>query len=196
MRPEANTVQPEVPGQPHPSRKPGTSRHPLKVCVLANGCCENRIDAAATERLCRDAGLAVTADFRHADIIFFNGCGATLSSQENSIRIVSFLGRKKKPSAELAVCGCLTRISEARLREVHGGPVVQREDSETLAGILGVPAPAAPLSANHPLPVLLRSSPRRLVGLESLISIPKLLTRFYPWRSSTKDTRGGTGGSR
>lgn len=45
-----------------------------KVCVLTNGCPENRIDCSRIQKFVGDNGCTVIADIKEADVIVFNAC--------------------------------------------------------------------------------------------------------------------------
>ncbi len=108
-----------------------------KVCVLTNGCPENRIDCSRMQKFLGDNGCTVTTDIHDADVIIFNACGLTESTQEHSIDIIRFVESQKRPSAELIVCGCLPKINKSRLREVHQGFTFEH-DIEQLKEIIDI----------------------------------------------------------
>ncbi len=122
-----------------------------KVCVITNGCPENRIDCARIQEFLGDSGHTVTANFQDADTIVFNACGLTNATQEFSIKIIKFLQAQKKPSAELVVCGCLPKINKPRLREVYKGVTFEHE-IEDLADIIETETNPQDVYANHLVP--------------------------------------------
>ena len=122
-----------------------------KVCVITNGCPENRIDCARMQKFLGDNGHTVTADIQDAETIVFNACGLTNATQEFSIKIIKFLQAQKKPSTELIVCGCLPKINKPRLREVYKGVTFEHE-IEDLADIIETEKSPQDAYANHLVP--------------------------------------------
>jgi len=117
-----------------------------KAYILTNGCPENRIDAARLEEFSKQNGYIITQNLRDADIVFFNACAHTQSFEDGSIRIINYIKLNKKSSAELIVCGCLSKINGTRLRTVHKGVALGPGEMEKLAGILN---PAISFESTH-----------------------------------------------
>ena len=154
-----------------------------KVCVITNGCPENRIDCARMQEFLRDNGCTVTADLQNADTIVFNTCGLTKSTQEESIEIIRFIQAQKQPSAELVVCGCLPKINMPRLREVHQGLTFEHE-IEQLNEIIETQADSQDTCANRLAPRTHVPSVHRwragdLKKIVSLRSIKEKITKPY-----------------
>jgi len=122
-----------------------------KVCVITNGCPENRIDCARMQKFLGDNGHTVTADIQDAETIVFNACGLTNATQEFSIKIIKFLQAQKNPSIELIVCGCLPKINKPRLREVYKGVTFEHE-IEDFADIIETEKSPQDAYANHLVP--------------------------------------------
>jgi len=122
-----------------------------RAFVAANGCPENRIDAAAHGEFLRACGWDIAPSEDAADLVFFSACGLTQACEDDSIRAIQALKRNMRPSALLVVGGCLTRINPRRLSEVFGGPMVPPDRPRALAALIGaspdvrVPRPSAPL---------------------------------------------------
>lgn len=153
-----------------------------KVCVVANGCPENRIDAAGIQEFFKENGWAIITDYRDADIILFNACGATLYSQESSIGIVKQIKIRKKRCAQLIVCGCLPKINKERLREVFQGFIFGSDEIQRLCQITETKTTPQDFRANYLLPIMFRWNIPNLSNIASLMFIPKLLTRVYHLR--------------
>ncbi len=111
-------------------------QHNKKAFFITNGCPENRIDLARTQKLLTENGWAVTNAVEDADIIFFNTCGLTQYMEESSIKMITQLTSQKKPSAELIVYGCLSKINESRVREVYQGVTFGPDNIEQLTKII------------------------------------------------------------
>jgi len=126
-------------------------KHTKRVCVITNGCPENRIDCARMQKFLGDDGHTVIDDIQDADIIFFNACGLTNTTQEFSIKIIKFIQAQKKTSAELVVCGCLPKINKPRLRQVHKGVTFEHE-IEPLNEIIETQTNPQDAYANHLAP--------------------------------------------
>jgi len=126
---------------------------PKRAFVAANGCPENRIDAAAHGEFLRACGWDIVPSEGAADLVFFSACGVTQACEDDSMRAIQALKKNMRPSALLVVGGCLTRINPRRLSEVCGGPIVPPDRPRALAALVGaspdvhVPRPSAPLAA-------------------------------------------------
>ena len=82
-----------------------------KVCVLSNGCLDNRIDSARIVEFLKQNGYLVTDLVREADVILFNACGLTGHQEDVARRMIREIERLKKSGAELILGGCLTKIA-------------------------------------------------------------------------------------
>lgn len=103
-----------------------------KVFIITNGCPENRIDTARIQEFFVKNEYTITDKLQDADTIIFNACAHTQDFENLSIEIIKDINLKKKPSAELIVCGCLTKINKERLRMVHQGTVFGPDESRRL----------------------------------------------------------------
>jgi threonylcarbamoyladenosine tRNA methylthiotransferase CDKAL1 len=154
-----------------------------KVCVITNGCPENRIDCSRMQKFLGDNGCTITADIKNADIVVFNSCGLTHATQEFSVKIIKHIQALKKPSAELVVCGCLPRINMPRLKEVHQGFTFQHE-IEQLKEVIETQTNPQDSCANHlspraHVPIVRRWRIPDLKKIFSLMSIKEKLTESY-----------------
>jgi len=154
-----------------------------KVCVITNGCPENRIDCARMQTFLSDNSHILTDNYQDADVIVFNACGLTESSQEDSIKIIRFIQANKQPSAELVVCGCLPKINMSRLRQVHHGFTFEH-DLERLTEFIETQTSPEDAYANQlaPRTDIASIQRRRIPNLRkvtSLMSIKERLTASY-----------------
>ena len=154
-----------------------------RVCVITNGCPENRIDCARMQKFLTYNDCIVTPDFQDADLIIFNACALTEGSQEYSIELIRFIQAHKQPSVELIVCGCLPKINGSRLREVHQGFTFEHE-IEQLTEVIETRKCSDNIYANHLVPQTRIPSVRRLrvpllKKMASLMSIKERLTQPY-----------------
>src|SRR4030042_3865991 len=154
-----------------------------KVCVLTNGCPENRIDCSRIQKFVSDNGCTITAEINDADVIVFNACGLTESTQEHSIDIIKFIETRKKPFAELIVCGCLPKINKSRLREVYQGFAFEH-DIEQLKEVIDIRTDPEDAYSNRLLPRAQVPSVHRrtfadLKKIARLMSIKERLTKPY-----------------
>jgi len=154
-----------------------------KVCVITNGCPENRIDCSRMQGFLDDNGYIVTADIQDADVVVFNACGLTCATQEYSVKIIKFVQAQKKPSAELVVCGCLPKINMPRLREVHQGFTFEHE-IEQIGEIIKTQTDTQDAYANNLAPRAHVPTSRRLrlpdlKKIASLMTIKEKLTKPY-----------------
>jgi len=151
-----------------------------QVCVLANGCPENRIDASRVEKLFDSNGWSKTNDLLDADLILFNACGLTKDSQEGSVKIIEHLQSSKRDDSNLIVFGCLGKINIKRLREVYDGITFGSDDLEKFIEIFKLKNTAQDIHVNHLLSQTIKK--RKLSDLKkvfNLLFFLKLFTRFY-----------------
>lgn len=152
------------------------------VCVMTNGCPENRIDGAMMQGFFMKNGWIVTDKYEDADVILFNTCGLTKDSQDGSIKIINRIKENKKSSAELIVCGCLSKINKERLDEVYDGITFGSDEVEKLPDIIGEKRIKTATRANHLIP---RINVWRFPSLSEMVNpvfVLKLLTRLlYAW---------------
>lgn len=133
-----------------PVRGTGQAR---TVCFLTNGCPENRIDAARMQEFLKRNDWRPTDDYRDADLIVFNACAHTADSEALSIKITRDLLAKKKPGAEVIVCGCLSRINPECLSEVYHGFTFGSDEVEKLSKVVDTVTDPAESSANYLIPL-------------------------------------------
>lgn len=164
-------------------------RFSKEICVISNGCPENRIDGARMQEFFKQNGWRVKSDFRLADIIFFNACGLTEYNQERSIEMINRIKALKKPNAELIVYGCLPKINKSRLRDVYQGLTFGSDEVERINGFFEHKIKAQDIYANYLIPLTTLSKYKwsylsvRENGI--LVTLTKLLTMGY-WRSRIK----------
>ena len=90
-----------------------------KACVLTNGCPENQLDSARVKTYLEENGWQIVDNVKDADLILFNACGLTESSESNSIHSIHNIKKQIKDSQRLIVWGCLPRIDPETLFQTH-----------------------------------------------------------------------------
>ncbi|MCW4010390.1 MAG: radical SAM protein [Candidatus Bathyarchaeota archaeon] len=80
------------------------------VCVVCNGCPENRVDAAKAETFLIQNGFRMVGDWHAADVVLFNCCGGHGQRVKQSFSIIREIQRNKNPNQRLIVWGCLPKI--------------------------------------------------------------------------------------
>ena len=105
-----------------------------KVYVLTNGCPENSIDSARAQTFFEQNGWTLANKLCDADVIIFSACGLTQYAEEQSIDIISQIEARKKPAAQLIVCGCLPKINRESFGEIFQGESPQRTLKITNSG--------------------------------------------------------------
>ena len=152
------------------------------VCVLANGCPENRIDAAQIQEFFKDNNLNITSDYRQADLIVFNACGATQYSQEGAITIIHQIKANKKPHAEFVVCGCLPKINQAIFDEAFQGTAFRVDKTHWFSECIETIENPEHCQANYLVPIVSGCNIPKMKDILSLLVIPRLITRIYYYR--------------
>ena len=129
-----------------------TMNNGSKVFLTTNGCPENRIDLARMREFLIENGWEVLNSIEESDLILFNSCGLTKVMEDSSIRIISELNYRKKPSADLIVCGCLPKINNNRLKEVYQNITFGSDEIERLSEVLKIKRNPENTYANYLLP--------------------------------------------
>jgi ribosomal protein S12 methylthiotransferase len=91
------------------------------------GCPKNQVDSDGIEMLLRDADYAATMAPEDADVLIVNTCGFLEAAKEESIEVLTELGRAKRAGQVLVAAGCLAQR--------NGEEVLQRVP--TVDGLLG-----------------------------------------------------------
>jgi len=118
------------------------------VFVLANGCLDNRIDAASIREFVRQNGHDPTECLQEADVILFNACGLT-GYHENAARaMIAHIRKTAKPNAQFLLGGCLSKI---RSDLADGTSFGVDSDLTVLDELFEAKIPAQSVHANQPL---------------------------------------------
>jgi tRNA A37 methylthiotransferase MiaB len=123
-----------------------------KVFLTTNGCPENRIDLSRMRKFLIENGWKSVSSVEGSDLIIFNACGLTFGMEESSIKIISELSLRKKPSTELIVCGCLPKINNNCLKQVYQNKTFGSDDIQGLANALNIKTNSNNTYANNLLP--------------------------------------------
>lgn len=148
-----------------------------KICLISNGCPENRIDTARMQEFFKGNSWTVIKDYRDADIIIFNACGLTQAEEEGGKSIINQIKANKKPSAELIVSGCLPKINKSSLREVYQGITFSSGEIERIPEIYKTRINPKKIRANYLIPLTQLRLPYKLRDLH--FNVAKLLIRPY-----------------
>ena len=92
-----------------------------KACVLTNGCPESQLDSARVKTYLEENRWQIVDDVKDADLILFNACGLTVSSESNSIHSIHNIKKQIKDNQKLIVWGCLPKINPEMLFKTHQG---------------------------------------------------------------------------
>lgn len=164
-----------------------------KVCVLTNGCPENRIDGALLEDFFKANDYEITRNFKEADLIFFNACGLDKRFEDLSIKMINKLKEYKRESSQLIVYGCLSKINKERLREVYQGQVFgsDRSDLEKFTKNLNGKKNIKDIYANRILPFTydVCNGRPRLPDLRKLLSLMSIKEKLARGRLNAVDKK-------
>lgn len=150
------------------------------VSVVTNGCPENRIDCAKIEQFLIQNDWKLKKKIGESNLIIFNACGLTEVEQENSIKIIKTLKRKKRTDSQLIVCGCLPLINKERIREIYEGDIIDGDDTQKLAKRLGIKIASNNIHANYLIPhtTCSLSMTRRISNLPKSLSLYSIQRRL------------------
>lgn len=81
----------------------------MKYHLVTLGCPKNKVDSDGIEMLLQNAAYRSTDDARHADVLIVNTCGFLEASKEESIDVLTDLGKRKRRDQILIAAGCLAQ---------------------------------------------------------------------------------------
>ena len=120
-----------------------------KICLIANGCHENRNDAARIKEFFKKNGWILVNNFKNADVILFYACGSLEDYYLNSINIINQLKTQKRKSAKLIICGCLTKIDKDLVKKLSHGPIFGPDEFEKLNETFNPKIKSEDIQANY-----------------------------------------------
>ena len=97
------------------------------VFLIANGCPENRIDMALVQEFFQKNNWNTVDNYLDAALILFNACALTQFTEKRSLQIIETLKTFKPSGSQFIVCGCLPKINESKLKEIHEGIILYGE---------------------------------------------------------------------
>jgi threonylcarbamoyladenosine tRNA methylthiotransferase CDKAL1 len=164
-----------------------------KVFLTTNGCPENRIDLAMMRELLIVNKWEVVNSIEESDLILFNACALTHGMQEGSMKIISELNYRKKPSTELIVCGCLPKINNHRLREVYQNITFGSDEIERFSEAFNIKRNSENIYANYLVSQYNSGykNGRRIPNLKKIFCMKALKRKlyFYRYKSYFEETR-------
>lgn len=93
------------------------------ISTVSMGCVNSLAENERHRKDLNENGMASARSLEEADVILVNTCAVVIESEDESIkRIEEF--KKKFPSKEIQVSGCLPKINSNRLKSVHNGKVI------------------------------------------------------------------------
>lgn len=81
----------------------------MKYHLITLGCPKNKVDSDGIEMLLQSAAYHATDEARQADVLIVNTCGFLEASKEESIGVLSDLGKRKRRDQILIAAGCLAQ---------------------------------------------------------------------------------------
>jgi threonylcarbamoyladenosine tRNA methylthiotransferase MtaB len=109
------------------------ARRPRSAAIVNLGCKVNQSEMEAAARLLREAGVALVAPDRAADLVLVNTCTVTSIADDKS-RTAVRRARRANPAAEIVVTGCSVAVDPAAFAAVDPG--ARLVDNEGKAGLL------------------------------------------------------------
>jgi tRNA A37 methylthiotransferase MiaB len=81
-----------------------------KVCIIANGCHENHMDAELLKNyLTNEFNVKTVDNYQHADFVLIQGCSVTQHMENESKQIIRYI-KEKKEDKSIVVMGCLSKF--------------------------------------------------------------------------------------
>lgn len=78
---------------------------------------------------------------KNADLIFLSTCGFTQAAEDFGFETLHRINRKKKPSAEVVLCGCIPEINPARVKAEFNGVTFSPQSYSRLDDIISAEKP-------------------------------------------------------
>ncbi len=108
------------------------------ACVaFAIGCPRSQMDTAWLRSYFRANGWGLTHCVQHAGLIVVATCGFSANVEDESIRLLSLLDRKRRRDSKLLVVGCLAGINPGRIHEQFDATTIAPANIDQLDKIIG-----------------------------------------------------------
>ena len=108
------------------------------ACVaFAVGCPRNQVDTAWLSTYFRANGWKLTHCVKDADLIVVATCGFSAHVEDESIRLLSLLDKKRRKDSRLLVVGCLAGINAARVHEQFDATAIPPANIDQLDTMIG-----------------------------------------------------------
>jgi tRNA A37 methylthiotransferase MiaB len=88
------------------------------LVTTTEGCATNLVENASYGNFLETNGMARTSDPSEADVIIVNTCAYTTDQENRSVNVIEEF-KKRYPSQEVIVGGCLTKIAPKRIEELE-----------------------------------------------------------------------------
>jgi MiaB/RimO family radical SAM methylthiotransferase len=110
----------------------------MKIYITTDGCEVGQLYSNYVNQffLKFSSKIINTTDPTEADLLIFYACGLTKAQEEKSIRLITALKSKLKPSARIVVWGCLSKQNPELLKKNFDGPLIGPSDMHTFEEIL------------------------------------------------------------
>lgn len=117
------------------------------VCIaFAVGCPRNQTDTAWLTSYFQANGWTLVQRAQHADLIVVSTCGFAAEVEEQSIRLISLLHKKRRKTSKLIVVGCLAGINPGRVVQGFGATAIPPADLHELDHLIGATVPLQDVS--------------------------------------------------
>jgi len=112
------------------------------VCVaFAIGCPRNQMDTAWLSSYFQANGWALTRQVRKADLVVVSTCGFAAHVEDESLRLVSQLDKRRSKGSRLVVVGCLAGINAARVLQEFDATAIRPADIDQIDDLIGAAVP-------------------------------------------------------
>lgn len=105
------------------------------LITTTEGCITNLLENSSYRENLIAAGLENTKKINEADVVIINTCGYTTERENYTLDLIDKL-KAEHPQKEFIVGGCLPKINEKRMSEVHSGEHFAPGDIQALNRIL------------------------------------------------------------
>lgn len=116
-----------------------------KAQIISTSCNRRELELAQMRDFLHGNGYNVSDDDwaidEKADLIFLSTCGFTKAAEDFGFETLHKINRKKKPSAEVVVCGCIPEINASRTKAEFKGVTFSPQSYSQLDTIISAQKP-------------------------------------------------------
>jgi len=112
-----------------------------KIYVFSFGCANRYLDGEKYKKFFIANGHEITTQPEDADYILINTCAFRKNEENRGLEKIKEFDKRKKPGAQIIVCGCLPGINKQRMIQVFNGESFTPQNSDKLNELFSAKIP-------------------------------------------------------